>query len=138
MDEVTISKQKLLDQLKKNREDHKEIYELAYEGWKAEVIKALEEALEDAKADKDFITYFDIDKPESHLSEYDEIIDRVSWHEDSVIKLNLREFNNFVRDNWDWSVNFLNQATMYSSSSSSSSSSSAVSTLREKLKKLSS
>jgi hypothetical protein len=135
MDNVTINKIKLLDQLQKNRKEHSEIYDLAIAGWKEEVKKGLKHALKQAKNDIEYITFLDIDKPQHHLKEYDEIIDRVSWHEDNMISLTIREFNNFVRDNWDWSFDFLNQAHIYSSSSSSSSSS-TMSILESKMKNL--
>lgn len=139
MQHVTISKEKLLEELKKNREDHKEIYELAMRGWKSKVKLALTVALVKANAGDEYKTFFDIPEPENHLKEYGEIIDRVSWHEDSHIDLDIREFNHFVRDSWDWMPHFLNQAAMYSSSSSSpseSSSSSSTSTLIRKMKSI--
>jgi len=136
MDKVKINKEKLLKCLKKNRGEHKAIYELAHEGWKEEVTKALEEAFQNAKVGEEYITFFDIEEPEHHLKEYDEILERISWHEENVIFLDIREFNNFVRDNWDWSYSFLNQATHYSTSSSSSSSSSGMTILKNKMKNL--
>jgi hypothetical protein len=136
MDIVKISKTKLLKELTKNRSEHKEIYELALAGWKEQVIKGLQDALAQAKLDIEYTTFLDIDEPRHHLKEYDEIIDRVQWHEDNIIELNIREFNNFVRDNWDWSYDFLNQAHIYSSSSSSSSSS-TMSVLEKKIRSLS-
>lgn len=136
MNIVHISKDKLLKQLKENREDHKEIYELALKGWKHQVIEALNKALEKATADEEYQTYFDIREPESHLKDYDEIIARVEWHEDTLIQLDIREFNHFVRDCWDWMPDFLNQAAFYSNSSSSSSSSSGSLTLSRKMKSM--
>ena len=136
MNSVTISKEKLLKQLKQNREEHKEIYDLALKGWKHQVITELNIALEKANADDEYQTYFDIPEPENHIKEYDEIISRVEWHESDTIQLDLREFNQFVRDCWDWMPSFLNQAAYYSQSSSSSSSSgsSANATLLNKMK----
>lgn len=137
MNSVKISKNKLLAKLKENREDHREIFELALEGWKQEVLKKLEDCIQDARAGKNYIENFYLPMPQDHTMEYNEIIDRVSWHEDDLIELDLRDFNRFVRDCWDWAPDFLNSAIGYSSSSSSSgcsSSSSTISKIEAKLK----
>jgi hypothetical protein len=136
MNTVTINKQKLLEQLEKNRVEHDIIYNAAMQGWKSEVTLALTEALDNAMHNEEFITFLDIPEPENHLNEYSEIIDRVTWHEGDMITLDLREFNQFVRDSWDWMPHFLNNAFNYSSSTSSSSSSSASSLIETKMSNL--
>lgn len=123
MNIVKIKKIKLIEKLKKNRDEHNLIYKEALHNWKGEVTYALTVALDKAISDVEFITDLELDEPENHVGEYDEIIERVTWHDDSVIELSLIEFNHFVRDCWDWMPNFLNQAINYSSSSSTSSSS---------------
>lgn len=136
MNTVTISKEKLLAELEKNRVEHDIIYSAAMEGWRSEVTLALTDALSKAYDGKEFITFLDIPEPENHLGEYSEIIDRVTWHEENMITLDLREFNQFVRDSWDWMPHFLNTAVNYSSSSSSRSSSSASSLIETKMSNL--
>jgi hypothetical protein len=138
MNTVTISKEKLLAQLEQNKVEHKIIYDDALHGWQTEVIVALRSALNKAVAGEEYITDLDIDPPENHLNEYDEIIDRVKWHEEDMIVLDLREFNQFVRDSWDWMPHFLNNAFNYSSSTSSSSgsTSSASSLIETKMRNL--
>ena len=49
---VKISKEKLLAKLRENREDHREIFEEALEGWKIKVIENLEQAVKEAKASR--------------------------------------------------------------------------------------
>ena len=136
MNTVTISKEKLLAELEKNKNEHKIIYDEALHGWETEVIVALRRALNKAVEGEEYITFLDIPEPENHLSEYSEIIDRVKWHEEDMIILDLREFNQFVRDSWDWMPSFLNNASSYSNSSSSSSSSSTGSLIETKMRNL--
>jgi hypothetical protein len=138
MNTVMISREKLSEQLEKNRDEHKIIYDVALLGWKTEVIVALRRALNKAVDGTEYITDLDIDPPENHLNEYDEIIDRVKWHEENMITLDLREFNQFVRDSWDWMPHFLNNAFNYSSSTSpsSGSTSSASSLIETKMRNL--
>jgi hypothetical protein len=121
MNTVKIKKTKLITKLQQNRNEHALIYEEALHNWQGEVTYALTVALDKAMSDDDFITNIELDKPENHIGEYNEIIERVTWHEDTIIELSLVEFNHFVRDCWDWMPNFLNQAFHYSSNSSTAS-----------------
>ncbi len=114
MKSVKISKEKLLEKLKENRTKHLEQYEKALEGWKDQVVDTLQKALGDARADRDFIIYFDLPKPEVHSDEYDAVIDQVEWNEEEQIELALREFNKFIRDDWQWKKDFLDNTAMYS------------------------
>ncbi len=134
MNKVRINKEKLLNQLQKNRNEHKVIYEEAMAGWEEQVVKGLKKALKKAEAGKEYITDLDLETPPCHLDEYDNIIERVNWHEDEIIELDHREFNQFVLDKWDWQHYFLMSASSYSSSSSSSGPSS--STLSQKMASL--
>lgn len=131
MEVVKISKAKLLRKLDENRADHRAIFEEALAGWQAEVTDRLEAAMQDAKAGKKYRTYFNLPMPEDHTTKYDEVITRVEWHEEEFIKLSLREFNQFVRDCWDWMPDFIDSATTYSSSSSSSHSPSLSKKIKE-------
>lgn len=120
---VKISKVKLLDKLKENRKDHRVIFEEALEGWKARVIGVLDCACREAREGRKYKTHFNLPIPNDHTADYDEIIERVEWHEEEFIELDVIEFNRYVRDNWDWMPDFIGLASSYSSSSSSSSSS---------------
>jgi hypothetical protein len=90
------------------------------------VIGSLAIALDRAKKDKEYITDLDLDKPICHLDEYKHIIEMITWHEEEIIGLEVREFNQFILDKWDWQYNFLSTSSVYSSSSSSSSSSALI------------
>ena len=137
MDEIRISKHKLLKKLKENRNDHRAIFELALDGWKKTVIQELENAAEEARTGRRYKTHISLPVPVDHTGDYDEIIDRVEWHESDFIELDHFEFNRYVRDCWDWQPDFINTATTYSSSSSSSSTPSS-NVLSEKIKSLAS
>ena len=106
MQTVRVDKSKLLKVLKDNREKHHEKFLEALKGWKDDVVKALDVALALARKNKKYTTHFDLPQPVSHVDSYDEAIDQVSWSQDTVITLSQREFNQLVRDKWDWQQDF--------------------------------
>ena len=119
MHEVTIDKAKLLETLKANRSSHREMFERALAGWKAAVTKGLDEALTtalaEAEAGKKYQTtiHLALPQPTDHTADYDDIIDSVTWHENSTITLDRAQFRQFVRDDWGWMQDFLSNSAMY-------------------------
>jgi hypothetical protein len=110
---VNITKHKLLDKIKANRQAHYDDYDKACEGWQKQVLNALEEALALAKDDVEYKTYFDLPKPDCHLDEYDAVIDQIEWNEEDLISLELQDFNRFIRDDWGWKSDFEAQTALY-------------------------
>ena len=88
-------------------------YEEALEGWRDSVIDALEKALTDARNGVEYKTYFNLPEPESHVDEYDAVIDQVDWNEIDIIELDLHSFNKFIRDDWSWKQDFLATNALY-------------------------
>lgn len=113
MQAVLISRDKLLVEMKKNRELHRKQFEEALEGWKDRVLEELEKSVSDAKKRLRFSTHINLPRPEDHTSEYDAVIDQVEWNEEDQVELDLHSFNQFVRDDWGWKSDFLSNASMY-------------------------
>lgn len=122
MKQVIISKEKLLQKIKENKNNHRAIFEDALAGWKERVTEELNQALNDAMAGKKFRTYFDLPQPIDHTPEYVTIIEQIEWTEEKQIELDFIQFNQFVLDDWGWKEDFLMNASTYTSPSSSSSS----------------
>lgn len=114
MKTVLISKDKLLNKMAANRNGHHADFVEAHCGWQEKVIEELEKALKNAKEDIEFITNFNIPEPIDHTDEYDQIIDQIKWNEEEQIKLDYRDFNRFVLDNWDWKDEFIGTNAFYS------------------------
>jgi hypothetical protein len=106
MDQIRVNKKKLLKTLKENRRTHRENFEIAMKGWKEDVIEALREALDSAEKDDGYSTHFDLPKPVSYEESYDEAIDQVEWSENVTIMLGKDQFNQLVRDKWNWQRDF--------------------------------
>lgn len=136
MKTVKINKEKLLNKLQQNLNDHKLIYKETIEIWQTEVRLALKDALNKARSGKEFITDLDLEEPQCHIDHYKQIIEMIKWEEEDTIELDQREFNQFILDRWDWQYGFLNTANIYSSSSSSSSSSASSALITRKMSQL--
>lgn len=113
MNSVTISKDKLLKELKANRAIHIAKYHEALIEWKKQVIEELQKTLDNAKNKIEYKTRIDLPEPIEYTSSYNEIIDQVEWNEEELIELDLFNFNQYIRDDWTWKQDFLSNTTQY-------------------------
>ncbi len=126
---ISVERDKLLDELKKNKGKHREIFLEAINGWQVKVIIELEKAVKDAVANRKYRTYINLPQPEDHTPEYNRIIEQVEWSYGDLIELDQNDFNHFVLDDWSWKPDFIMNALANTSSSSGSHSSSSSSAL---------
>lgn len=114
MNTVKVSRAKLLEILKKNRDGHRELFLKAQEGYRAAVIKALDNALTDACNGVAFRTFVDLAAPEDHTGDYDTVISMLELSVDPEIVIDRGEFQQFVMDKWDWAAHAHFVNTTYS------------------------
>lgn len=116
MQEVTISKVKLLAVVEKNREQHIKEYNEAVVGYKEQAIKKIEETMGDLVKkvnllkDGQFIRImgvsFDLSAPKSFEDEYDQTIGMLNDSVDENIVLSREEYRNYMLDKWSWTESF--------------------------------
>ena len=103
---ITVNGGRALEQVKRNREKHEVEYILALEFYKKKLAAKLLQQLNKLKDSKDAFTV-NLGKlatpPRNHLKDYDLHIDVMVWEQGELINLTLTEFNNIIRNNWDWS-----------------------------------
>ena len=104
MKEVTVNKKELLDRVQLNRKDHRDLFLEAQKGYRKAVIKELDEMLKDARDGSPIRVQVQLVEPQDHTDDYDRIIDMLEMSTDEKIVLNSREFENYVRDSWDWTA----------------------------------
>lgn len=112
---VRVNKDELLKRIKKNRADHRQIYEEAMDGWKKAVIDELEKMHADALKGKDFRLAVRLERPEDHTDEYDTIIELLEMSLDDELELPYNEFANYALDKWGWQGRFLSMSASYGS-----------------------
>lgn len=143
--EIEVDRKKLIDALKANRERHIAQYNEAVEGYrdaalailskaKASAVARMEKNFERIRVDlenfnpeegaSDRITLIqsetvDLPVPRNYSKDYDAAIDIAEWDVNDKLKLSFAEFQCFVRDEWDWTIDFVSNSAMYVKNSSS-------------------
>jgi len=131
--EFPYNRQKLLDKIKENKDKHVAAYEEAWKGYLIEVAEQLEKIAKDARANLKTLngkewevgddklhhevkTHFAVNAqwPQSHADEYDRVIDMLDFTDIDEVVLTQQEFNQYVRDEWQWSRVFNETAGAYS------------------------
>lgn len=111
---VKVHKQELLETLRKNRTEHRRIFEEALMGYKAKVIAELERMLEKARAGERVAESLHIPQPVDQTREYDRAIKMLEMSVEDTIQLNANEFESYVMDRWHWKHAFLMSNSLYS------------------------
>lgn len=114
METVKVKKQELLENLRDNREEHREIFLEALEGYHKAAIKILEERIEEAKGNKRVSLHFGLVVPQDQTKTYDRVIKMLEMSVDDEISLTQQEFANYVMDDWSWMDQFLTSNSTYS------------------------
>lgn len=114
MEKITVNKAELMEKLKKNREEHREIFLEALDGFRKKAIQMLEERLTLAKAGKYFDLYLHIVQPVDQTKDYDRAIKMLEMSIDASVELSERDFQQYVLDDWSWKDQFLTSNSLYS------------------------
>lgn len=105
----------LVTTIKKNRDEHEEIYKESMEGYRKKLVEELEKKLADAKEGKDVSHHIDLYRPTNNLDDYDNIILYLDMAKDEYVELSTPDFNRYVRDQWNWKKEFLSSNSVFSS-----------------------
>ena len=105
MKEVRMEKAKLLAILKKNRDEHREIFLEAQKAYRQRAIEVLDQQLKLARDGKQFVLQeiVQLVAPEDHTGDYDRAIKMLEFTVDETIVLSAADFSNLVQDQWAWS-----------------------------------
>jgi hypothetical protein len=106
---IKIGRQKLLEELKKNRDKHKTEFEVALKGYQKafqarleEMVVIVKEAIEKEQRVQFSTGPLSLDVPQDHTADYDAVIAMLEWHEGEFVKLSYHEVQCYLRDKWDW------------------------------------
>lgn len=103
---MKFNKEELVQTLKENREEHREIFLDALEGYKKQVIRAFEEKIEKVKEGEKVDLYTRLVQPVDKTHEYDVAIKMFEMTCDPEIELSMTQFRCFVMDDWEWKAQF--------------------------------
>lgn len=113
MDKIKVIVADLLKTIKANREKHIAEYKEALAGYRTTTIAKMKENLVAAEAGGELKTSINVARPESHEKEYDRAISMLTWTQDTVVELDVHDFDRFVNDEWSWQQNFKSVNSMY-------------------------
>lgn len=113
MQTVEIGTEPLSKILKENRSKHREVFEKALEGYRAQVITHLGVMIEDAKAGRRILRHIELPEPVDQTRDYDRAIKMCELSVSPTVKLSEREFAQYVMDDWAWKEGFVNTASNY-------------------------
>jgi hypothetical protein len=120
MDEIVVTKSKLIAIMKDNREKHHEIVLEAQAGFRAKVIERLDEMLKIAAAGKKIDINVGLQLPQDYTHEYDTVIGMLELDINPEVKLDYTQYKNWVMDEWQWSRQFTTSNASYSATAARS------------------
>ena len=115
MDTGNVSRGKLLEVLRKNRDRHVENYQIATEERELEIAATLKAELTKSRKDSNykFPDKLLFPKCENYAAEYDRAIRMLEMSVDQIVELDNQQFDQLVMDNWSWQREFLRTANTY-------------------------
>ncbi len=115
MQEVRIQKGKLLEIIKKNRDEHYVIFLEAQKKYGDTLIKMLERQLTAVREGRPFALQeiVGLVQPTNHTADYDRALQMLELSVDDVITLTTADFANLVQDQWQWTQQWARSASRY-------------------------
>ena len=110
---VTVKRDELLAELRKNRDAHREVFDKAIAGWEAKVLEELTQAVKDAKAKRFFNGTIVIPRPKDQTADYDRVIKMVEMSVGDTVTMSKTDFACYVMDDWSWKQNFTASTAAY-------------------------
>ncbi len=108
----------LIEILKKNRDEHKGLFDKAILGWLKSVGEAAQSVVaagtNEIKVRKELQgLYSHLQCPADETAAYDHAIRKLELTTQDEIELDDREFKSFVEDDWDWKNNWMTSNSAY-------------------------
>lgn len=129
MEKVTVQRAKLIGIIERNRVRHEDIYEKAMAGYKKKRIAATRKVI--GMYQRDLKTMIagklppstrahtgplHLNVPRKFTDEYVRALGMLRMHTEDTITLTAAEFDQFVRDQWGWSKDFVASNSIYTKS----------------------
>lgn len=103
---LEFPKDKVLEIIKTNRENHIAIADEAKENHKAALIEKLEDMLDQAKIGEHVERHIGLVEPADYREEYDRAISMLELTNADVLTLDSEDYARYVQDDWEWKRNF--------------------------------
>jgi hypothetical protein len=113
MDTVTVKKDRLLEKMRTNRDNHRGIFEEAMIKYRERAVQELHNRLDEVSAGGPIHLVINLPTPVDYTEQYTDAIERFDWHEGDEIELDAQEFKQYVLDKWGWEAAFAANTRSY-------------------------
>lgn len=113
MQTIEIHRDKLLPIIKENQKKHDDIYNAAVSGYWEKAEQVLQEKLAKVQAKQKIENYLGLAYPDNHADDYLRAISMIELSHQDVIDLSQQEFDQYVRNQWNWRSSFLTINSAY-------------------------
>lgn len=113
MKTITVKVTELQEVIKKNRDDHRAIFEKAQKAFRSEMVSVLDKRLNDAKNGRHVDQHIGLLEPEDHTRDYDRVLRMLEMHTSDEIEIEESEFARYVMDDWSWKRQWLVNTASY-------------------------
>lgn len=119
MEDIVVTKTKLIEIMKANREKHHDIVVEAQAGFRQKFIERLDEMLALAKDGKRIDINVGLAMPQDHTDEYDTVIGMLELDINETVELDYQQYKQWVQDEWGWQRQFTTTNAFYSATAAS-------------------
>lgn len=102
MNAVRIDRLRLQAAIQKNRDEHRDLFLTAQEGFRKRVVEELDDMLTEARDGRGLRTHVALVPPEDHTNEYNRILDMLAMSDEPTVEISQADFARYVRNEWDW------------------------------------
>lgn len=113
MDTIKADKAELIETLKTNREEHRDIFLKAQDVYREQMIREFDRAAQEARDGLPIRRGFTLPVPEDHTSDFDTIIRAMEWHKGKTVRLTMREVQTYIENEWGWQQSFTASTASY-------------------------
>lgn len=106
MENITVIKDDLVETLRANRDEHRSMFLKAQERYREKWIELLDQRLDEVRRGEKINRFFSLPEPEDHTKDFDTAIEMLQWETGDEVEISLRDFQQFVQNNWVWNQSF--------------------------------
>lgn len=110
---VRIEKSEFIDKVSRNRDQHREVFEKALEGYRSRMELELRRRLHDLRRGRSVDQWIRLPEPEDHTDDYERVLTMATMSVDDIIELAADDFAMYVMDQWHWKQSFTETTDRY-------------------------
>lgn len=113
MQTIRVNKVNLVEKIRANRDEHKDIVAAAQVRYRERVIEELDSRLADAKAGKPINIVISLPMPTDYTQEYENALSQLEWELEDEVEIAPEDFNTWVLNQWRWVAQFAGTSLAY-------------------------